>query len=157
MSLSSRRFALALLGLSLLCLFALAQSKAYFPPAGSWEERQPAEVGMDAARLQQAVDFSLQHENPAPRDVALDLQQSFGATEPLWKLFGPTQPRGGVSGIVIRRGYVVAQWGEPGRVDMTHSITKTFLTTVAGLAWQQGLIRDLNASPKDHFPTPELF
>jgi len=32
----------------------------------------------------------------------------------------------------------------PKRVDMTFSVTKHFLTTVVGLAWQRGLIHDVN-------------
>lgn len=117
----------------------------YFPARGAWETLPPAAAGLDAARLQAAVDFALAHENPAPRDVALDLAQSFGKREPRWRLLGPTQPRGGVTGLVLRHGRVVATWGEPDRVDMTHSITKTFLTTVVGLGWQRGLIPDLAA------------
>ena len=45
-----------------------------------------------------------------------------------------------MNGLIIRGGYVVADWGETTRVDMTHSVTKTFLSTVVGLAWQRGLI-----------------
>ena len=59
---------------------------------------------------------------------------------PTTRSIGPTQPRGSLSGLVIRRGYVVAEWGPTDRVDMTHSVTKTFLSTVVGLAWQRGLI-----------------
>ena len=35
---------------------------------------------------------------------------------------------------------------------MTNSVTKTFLTTVIGLAWQRGLIRDLNDYARDYMP-----
>src|ERR1051326_8126206 len=35
---------------------------------------------------------------------------------------------------------------------MTHSVTKTFLTTVVGLAWQRGLIRDVNDYARDYMP-----
>jgi CubicO group peptidase (beta-lactamase class C family) len=52
----------------------------------------------------------------------------------------------------VHKGYIVAEWGEPARVDMTHSVTKTFLTTVVGLAWQRGLIRDLNDRARDYMP-----
>ena len=150
-----------LLGIALaFCLWPIpssAQEAAYFPPRGAWEHRLPEQVGMDAARVRQAVDFSNAHESLGPRDVALDLQQSFGAHEPLWKLLGPTQPRGGMTGLIIRHGYVVAEWGDPARVDMTHSVTKTFLTTVVGLAWQRGLIRALSDRVKDYLPSSDLF
>jgi CubicO group peptidase (beta-lactamase class C family) len=54
--------------------------------------------------------------------------------------------------MVIRNGYVVAEWGEPARVDMTFSVTKTFVSTVAGLAWQKGMIRDVNDLARAYMP-----
>ena len=33
--------------------------------------------------------------------------------------------RGPTSGVIVHGGYLVAEWGEPARVDMTHSVTKT--------------------------------
>ena len=134
-----------------------AAPAVYFPPREQWERRKPAEVGMDAARLQEAVDFSIANENPATKDMALDLNLTFGLREPMFKILGPTKPRGGMTGLVIRHGYVVAEWGEPDRVDMTHSVTKSFLSTVVGLAWQRGMVRDLSDKAKDYMPTPELF
>ena len=38
------------------------------------------------------------------------------------------------------------------RVDMTHSVTKTFLTTTVGLAVQKGLIKDVNDHARDYMP-----
>lgn len=64
-------------------------------------------------------------------------------------ILGPTKPHGAMTGIVLRHGYLVAEWGEPDRVDMTFSITKSFLSTVAGLAWDRGLIRDVHGRVKD--------
>jgi CubicO group peptidase (beta-lactamase class C family) len=130
---------------------------AYFPPRGDWERRKPEDVGMDAARLQEAVDFSIASENPATKDMALDLNLTFGMREPMYRILGPTKPRGGMTGLVIRHGYVVAEWGEPSRVDMTHSVTKTFLSTVVGLAWHRGLVRSLDDRARDYMPTPDLF
>jgi CubicO group peptidase (beta-lactamase class C family) len=75
----------------------------------------------------------------------------------MFRILGPTRPRGGMTGLVIRHGYVVAAWGDPDRVDMTHSVTKSFLSTVVGLAWERGMIRDLNDKAKDYMPTPDLF
>jgi len=127
----------------------------YFPPRGTWEHKQPAELGFDPARLQQAIDFSIANENPATKDLALDLKQTFGAREPGFKLLGATQPRAALSGLVIHHGYIAAEWGDTTRTDMTHSVTKTFLTTVVGLAWQRGLIRDLGDRVAGYVPTAE--
>jgi len=132
-------------------------TSTYFPPRGEWARRQPADVGMDAARLQQAVNFSIASENPATKDLTLDLELTFGMREPMFQVLGPTKPRGGLTGLVIRNGYVVAEWGDPARVDMTFSVTKTFLSTVVGLAWERGLIRSLDDKARDYMPTPELF
>ena len=112
---------------------------------------------MDGAKIQQAIAFSQAHESTGSKDVALDLKRTFGAREPLWKLLGPTQPRGGMTGVIIHHGYVVAEWGDPSRVDMTHSVTKTFLTTVVGLAWQEGMIRSLSDRVGGYLPSSDLF
>ena len=42
------------------------------------------------------------------------------------------EPRGEPTGVVLRGGYVIASWGEPDRVDMTHSVTKSLLSAVVG-------------------------
>ncbi len=83
------------------------------------------------------------------------MKNTFGKREPLFKLLGPTQTRAALNGVVIRRGYVAAEWGDTTRTDMTFSVAKTFLTTVVGLAWQRGLIRDLNDRASAYLPTSE--
>jgi CubicO group peptidase (beta-lactamase class C family) len=82
------------------------------------------------------------------------LATTFGR-EPFDTPIGPVKPRGALSGIVIRNGYVVAEWGETTRVDMTFSVTKSFLSTVVGLMWQKGLIRDVTDVVKDYMPPGE--
>jgi len=129
----------------------------YYPPPGYWEHCSPEESGMDSSRVQEAIDYSVTHESRGSRDMAVNLKQSFGAHEPLWQLLGPTKPRGDVTGVIIHHGYVVAEWGDPDRVDMTHSVTKTFLTTVVGLAWEQGKIRSLGDRVAAYLPASDLF
>lgn len=70
---------------------------------------------------------------------------------------GPFRDRGGSTGLVLRHGYIVAEWGDPSRVDMALGATKTFLSTVVGVAWQKGLIRSVNDLAQDYMPTPDLF
>jgi CubicO group peptidase (beta-lactamase class C family) len=74
------------------------------------------------------------------------------AREPFDTPIGPIKDRGGASGLVLRNGYIIAEWGNPARVDMTFSVTKTFLTTVVGLAWQRGLIKDVNDDVRPYMP-----
>ncbi|MGH7445379.1 MAG: serine hydrolase domain-containing protein, partial [Longimicrobiales bacterium] len=68
---------------------------------------------------------------------------SFGR-EPFGEAVGVFKERGPQTGIIIRNGYIVAKWGEPERVDMTFSVSKSFLSSVVGLAYDRGLIRDVN-------------
>lgn len=49
--------------------------------------------------------------------------------------------RGNATGLIIYKGFVVGQWGDPSRVDLTFSVAKSFLSTTAGLAVAEGLIR----------------
>ena len=57
------------------------------------------------------------------------------AKEPFGEAVGPFADRGDQTGIIIHNGYIIAEWGEPSRVDMTHSVTKSFLSTTVGLAY----------------------
>ncbi|MBD0320894.1 MAG: serine hydrolase [Gemmatimonadetes bacterium] len=116
---------------------------AYYPGAGDdWQRRSPAQAGLDSARLQQAISFAVASESKAPRDLEMAHYQTFGR-EPFGEAVGPFQPRGDPTGMIIRNGYIVAEWGDPHRVDMTFSVTKSFLSTVVGVAFDRGLIRDL--------------
>ena len=116
----------------------------YWPePGARWARRAPRDVGMDSARLAEAVAFAVARESKAPRDLERAHYQTFGR-EPFGDAVGPFRTRGEPTGVVVRHGYVVAEWGEPDRVDMTFSVTKSFLSTVVGLAWDRGLIRDLS-------------
>jgi CubicO group peptidase (beta-lactamase class C family) len=130
-----------------------AAAAAYFPERFDWKRDTPQSVGMDAAALDEAVRFAVAHENSAPRDLLLAHATSFGAQEPFDTPIGPHKERGATNGLVIRRGYVVAEWGDTTRVDMAFSVTKTFLSTVVGIAWQKGLIRDVADRVDPYMPS----
>jgi CubicO group peptidase (beta-lactamase class C family) len=148
------RLAAALVSLVLLGSAAPAQrpSTAYFPERFGWEHKQPQDVGMDAGRLDEAVKLAIASESPSNKDLAVEMAATFGAREPFDAPIGPVRPRGAANGVITRHGYIVAEWGEPARVDMTFSVTKTFLSTVVGLAWQRGLIHDVNDYARDYMP-----
>jgi CubicO group peptidase (beta-lactamase class C family) len=123
-----------------------AQDTTYYPgPWGSWETRDPAELGFDPARLAAAVEFAQRAENQSPRELHNVIAVSF-ANEPHNAIVGPVQDRGGASGMIVKNGYIVAEWGDTTRVDMTFSVTKSYLSTVAGLAVDDHIIRDLSDS-----------
>src|SRR5260370_3397376 len=54
----------------------------YFPDRFDWQHKKPEEVGMDAARLDDAVKQAVASENPAPKDMMPFLATTFGASRP---------------------------------------------------------------------------
>ena len=128
-------------------------ANTYFPPAGQWAEATPQSLQVDSTLLQEAVDYAIASENPAPKDQALVQATTFGAKEPYDQIIGPMSVRAAANGLIVYQGKVIARWGDVDKVDMTHSITKTFLTTVTGLAWQQGLIHSFNDKVAPYMPS----
>jgi CubicO group peptidase (beta-lactamase class C family) len=119
---------------------------AYFPDAGdAWERRRAAQVGLDSSRLAAAIAFALESESKNPRSMEENHYRTFGR-EPYGQGVGPFRDRGDATGVILRHGYIVAEWGDPSRADMTHSVTKSFLSSVVGLAYDRRMIRSLSDS-----------
>src|SRR6266853_444156 len=89
--------------------------KSVYYPDAAWQHRTPTESGLDPARLKEATDFAVANEVKKPRDLVMDHYQTFGR-EPFGYAIGPIQERGDPTGIIIHKGYIVAEWGEPLRV-----------------------------------------
>jgi CubicO group peptidase (beta-lactamase class C family) len=106
---------------------------------------------IDPAALKAAVDFSIASESTAPRDLEQDHRLSWGR-EPYDEPLGPFRTRGPQTGLIIKDGYIVAEWGEVERADMTFSVTKSVLSTTVGLAFDDGLIRDVHDPVRNYMP-----
>ena len=115
----------------------------YYPDKDNWERKIPAEMGFNTENLQEAVDFALASEYSGDRDLRVAILRSFGY-EPGMEIVGPTKKRGGPAGIILKDGYIISEWGDIDRVDMTFSVTKSYLSTVVGLAADDGLITSVN-------------
>src|SRR5258707_4894737 len=77
----------------------------YFPAAGVWQHKAPAEVGMDAAKLKEAVAWAEAH--GSKWNFAKDQVRTFG------KVLGPLPAqRPETNGIILRHGYIVAEFGD---------------------------------------------
>src|SRR5688572_6826352 len=123
---------------------AAATVSAYYPERGNaWQRRRPADAGMDSAAVGAAVSFAQTNEIGWSRDMAEQMRQTT-AREPYPEIIGPLKDRGSQNGMIIRHGYIVAEWGDTERVDMTFSVAKSYLSTVAGLAFDRGLIRNMD-------------
>src|SRR5262245_57606464 len=114
----------------------------YYPPAGQWAHKSPAEVGMDAAKLDDAIAFMKANETKSPTRDFSDQEIVNG------KLLGsiPTE-RGATHALIIRHGSLVAEFGAPGdtlRPDPTYSVAKSMLSTVTGIAYDRKMIPDLD-------------
>ncbi|HLF45757.1 MAG TPA: serine hydrolase [Chitinophagaceae bacterium] len=120
----------------------------YFPDT-AWQTKKPGEVKMNAALLDSAMGFAIRNETKTDYDLRIANMKSY-ANEPGYKITGPTKHRGKPAGLIIKNGYIVAQWGDVKRVDMTFSVTKSYLSTVAGLAVDSRLIKNVDDPVKEY-------
>ncbi len=126
----------------------LAQ-QIYFPERGSWEEKKPSELKIDTKILEEAIQFAKDNEYSGPKDLRQAILKGF-EREPYHKILGPTKKRGIPAGLIIKDGYIIAKWGDVERVDMTFSVTKSYLSTIAGLALDKGLISSVDNPTYKH-------
>ncbi len=120
----------------------------YFPSHhGDWDDVSPSGAGFNADQLREAVTFARTNETSWPHDLTAAGSVP-GLTqiepEPWNKPLGIYKPRGGPAGIVLKGGRIAAHWGDVGRVDMTFSIAKSFLSVLCGIAINDGLIKDVD-------------
>ncbi|HJZ14981.1 MAG TPA: hypothetical protein VJ251_05970 [Stellaceae bacterium] len=116
----------------------------YFPPPhpAPWKRATPGETGLDPDGVAAAARHAGEHETPWSRDLGRMVAGDFEERPPWNETLGPVRPRGGPNGLLLRNGLVVAEWGDTTRVDMTFSVAKSYLSVLAGLAWDRGLIGD---------------
>ena len=123
-------------------LISLCGQQLYYPDA-DWQIKKPEELKMNSRLLDSAIHFALSNENKVDRDLRIADLKAY-ANEPFYKITGPVKQRGGPAGVIIKNGYLVGQWGDINRVDMDFSATKSYLSTVAGVALDEKLIKNIN-------------
>ena len=102
---------------------------------------------MDPAGVAAAIEYHRAHETRWRPDFLTRNGRYVGvADEPPapGDVLGAVRPRGGPNGVILRGGYIVAEWGDTRRADMTFSVAKSYLAVLAGLALGRGLIRGLD-------------
>lgn len=117
----------------------MPRSRHYFPEPGDWLQRGPSEAGFNPTKLDEALHYAAQSEIEWPKD----LRRILGRIDrpPYNKVLGPTKERGPATGLVIKDGHRIEDWGDIDRADMTFSATKSYLSVLVGLAIDTGLIR----------------
>ena len=129
------------LSIILITFFLSANSQnSYFPSKENWEVKSPSEFNYDSKKIQEAIDFVIKNQNKGDKDLRVEILKGF-ATEPYHSIIGPTKKRGESNGLIIKDGYIIASWGDTKRVDMTFSVTKSYLSAVTGIAVDKNLIR----------------
>jgi len=131
-------------------LLRRTQVSTYWPMPNEWTRRAPHELGLDTDATEEAVAFAIAHESKMLRDIGRALEEGhFSEPPPINEIIGPVKDRAEPSGVIIRAGYIVAEWGDVERADMTFSVTKSFLSLCAGIAVDRGLIPDIHAPVRD--------
>jgi CubicO group peptidase (beta-lactamase class C family) len=140
---------------------AKASVAEYVPPAGdAWQTVAPREAGFDPSRLAEAIAYASAHECTWPHSMYLDNGEYVGTAyvqekPPYNTVIGEVRPRGGVNGLILHGGRIVAEWGDTRRADMTFSCAKSYIALIAGLAFDRGLIslddRVADTVPDDGF------
>lgn len=124
--------------------FIIAQNIEYFPERNEdWKAKNASEFKINENLIKEAVEYAKENEYSGSKDLRIAILKGF-EKEPFHDVLGPTKKRGGPSGMILKNGYLIANWGDTKRVDMTFSVTKSFLSTVAGLALDKNLIANEN-------------
>jgi CubicO group peptidase (beta-lactamase class C family) len=117
--------------------------RSYFPAAGTWKHKAPAEVGMDRMKLDEAVKWA--HEHGSKWDFEKDQVRVFG------RLLGVVPgKRADTNGLILRHGYVVAEFGDVKSNDPVYSVAKSFLSTATSIAFAQRQIRNVDDRVGDY-------
>jgi CubicO group peptidase (beta-lactamase class C family) len=130
-------------------LLSHAAQAQYFPEPGQWQSQPAGQLGFMPEKLQKAVRFAKDNEYSGSRDLRIAILKGF-EREPFHTLLGPVKDRGGPAGMIVKDGYIAAQWGDLSRVDMTFSVTKSYLSSVAGIAVDRGLIASVEDKVEDY-------
>lgn len=149
-----RSILILLFVLSFLSSFSQKAKKLTTPvyyPDKEWLHKKPEEVGINSQKLKEAVDFAILNESKSPKNLEQNHYQTFGR-EPFGDAIGPLKDRGEATGVIIKNGYIISEWGDPSRVDIVNSVTKSFLSTVVGLAYDKGLIKGIHDTVRQYVP-----
>ena len=112
----------------------------------SFNLSEPHKVGVQEKLLSKAIEFAIENESKMDRDIGAALEQGhFEEPWPIGKTIGPVKRRKAGSGVILRKGQMIKTWGDIEFVDMTFSISKSYLSLCMGIAVHDGIIPDIHA------------
>lgn len=130
--------ALSFLVVSLLVVAPARGGDAYVPGPDGWERRKPSELGMDDAKVAAAVAWALTQETDWPKDFSTQ-REIFG--RPLGPL---PATRASTNGVILKDGYIIAEFGDIEAADPTYSVAKSYLSTILGVTIDRGIIGSID-------------
>jgi len=98
---------------------------------------------VDQQAIVAAVEAQSRRVTPGIDDIAAYLSRQ-STDKSHREVIGPLLPGRGASGVILHSGEPLARWGDPSVQEMLFSATKSLVSTVAGVAFDHGLIRDLD-------------
>ncbi len=131
------------------CSLIIVYAQQLYYPDSVWQTKKPTELKMNAALIDSAVSFAIRNETKTEYDLRVANYKAY-VREPGYRIAGPMKERGKPAGVILKNGYIIAQWGDVKRVDMTFSVTKSYLSTVAGLALDDRLIKNIDDKVQDY-------
>ena len=118
------------------------------------QKSSASSLGFDEAKLFKAIEFSKKNESKMDRDIEKALREGhFHEPWPISKTIGPVKKRKGNSGAILRGNEIVQVWGDVEYVDMAFSMSKSFLSLCAGIAFKENIISDFHAPILDTIHT----
>ena len=120
---------------------------SYYPEPDKWQHTAPGDCGFNATRLDEALKFAATQEIAISSDLGVMIPK--GERHPYDRQLGPLKERGAAAGLVVKDGYIIAQFGPVDSVEVTFSCSKSYLSAVAGLAYDEGLFRNLDQHVAD--------
>jgi CubicO group peptidase (beta-lactamase class C family) len=111
-------------------------------------------VAIDAELVAAACERQAVRPVPGIHDMAAYLAEQ-ASDESHRDVLGPLLAGTGASGVVVHAGRTVGSWGDPAVPEMLFSATKSVVSLVAGVAYDQGLL-DLDAKVGDRVSLPQF-
>ena len=112
----------------------------------SLSSTEPRKVGVQEELLSKAIKFAIDNESQMDRDIGAALEKGhFEEPWPIGKTIGPVKHRKAGSGVILRKGQLIKTWGDVEYVDMTFSISKSYLSLCMGVAVKDGIIPDVHS------------
>jgi hypothetical protein len=109
-------------------------------PGSEWALVDEDDEDIDVMAVRQAVARNADRGTPGVADV----ESYLGAIlkdQPHPQTLGPLSIGHDPSGVCVHAGRLVAGWGDPAALEMSFRVTKTYLSLLAGVASNTGLIR----------------